>query len=413
MHRSFSHSTLLIIGILFFIISGGCKPFEKKMLEVHQIDNRKVLVYDIDKINETRVIKLSELVESIEIIRLDNKKYAFLAVTWLQEVSGNYLFFADIQNNLMVFDKTGNFISKWEPGRGPSEFILPEHPQIYNNMVFVSDNIRKKLLNYEMNGKYIKTLDLIKSTGANFVLKDSMILSVGNSESDEDPYLICIQDFKANIVKAITSKNHVNITPALAQEKIIVYPFDMGLNMHFPSNDTLMHYNPEFNHLSPKAIFYSKTHLEKNKILYEKRLQHGLEITDKQWVQTVKVVPEFETDKYYFLSIYKYGEKKDLPWYFASRKMCLINKKTNSAFFITVVNDFLGDIPFEFQSANQIWGKFIIQDFSAIKIKNIFSKIILEKGIEIDLSVKKRLQDCVAGLNDDDNNIVLLYELKK
>ena len=405
-------SGIALLGSVSLFTIIGCDN-KSENVNINKIGGNEVLVCNIDDIKETREIKLSELVDSFEVICLENTRDAYIGSVWAQTVSGNHLFFADTQNKLTLFNRSGKFIRKWDSGRGPFEFVIPEYPQIYGDNIFVCDAQRNKLLKYNLADDADKAIDLIKTTGVKIVLNDSLFLTAGNSESENDPYLICIQDFNGKLKKSIPAKNHINIFPKLAQDRVIVHPYKNGWNIHLPFSDTLMFYDFEQNKLTPKAIFYSESFASANKKLMEERLKHGLEISDNESTKSLVVVPEFESDNYYFLSIHKYGQNKDLPWYVSTRKMCMVNKKTREAYYITIIDDFMGDIPFGLQGTNQIWEPYITQDFSAIRYKEKLKRILEEKADKLANETKERIENLMAEISDEDNNIVMYYKLRE
>lgn len=403
------HSILILV---LMIIMCHCKKCEDNAVTIKKVMGHEILVCDIDKVTETREMKLSELVESSALVRLSNDTNALVGNTCLAKFRSGYIILADFKNKLFLFDEKGHFINAWNPGKGPTEFILPVNPQLINHNIFIRDKFNNKLIKHNLEGTSSYAVKLVKKTGKSIVLNDSTILTIGNSESVNDPYLICVQDIYGNIIKSIQTSKHVKLIPPLVQESVISYPVINGWNIHFPTNDTLMHYSIRENRLTPLAVFHSSLHEQTNKELYIERKTKGLSINNKKLTQTVKVIPEYESNKYYFLSVYTYGMQKDLPWYIAKRKICLVDKGSREAFYVTLVNDFWGNIPFRPFSNSHFWSKKLIQNIPAISLKNRFASILDDEENMISTKVRTKLKKAVSETNTNDNNIIFVYTLK-
>ncbi|MDO8952495.1 MAG: hypothetical protein Q7U86_07710, partial [Draconibacterium sp.] len=244
------------------------------------------------------------------------------------------------------------------------------------------------------------------------IVKNEGLISVGNSTSIDDPFLICQQDFDGKILQTFSAKTHINLEPSVVFENVSTYPTQNGWNIHFPTNDTLMHYNPVKNTLEPVAIFYSQSHVNSNKEFYVAREKYGLNIDKKAFEMPVIVIPEYESEQFYFISIIRYGEQNELPWYFSSRKMALVDKKSNKAYYISLINDFWGDIPFQLQGTSQIWEKCFIQDFPAIEVKKQFGDLLEKNDGKMNESTQLKIEKLVAKTNNEDNSIIFRYTLK-
>lgn len=400
-----------IVLILFAVIFCSCNGDDINAVSLKKINGKKVLICDVDKITETKQMKLSQLVESSRLVQLSNNTEALMGNTWLQKSTLGYFVLADFHNKLFIFDNNGKYLNSWTQGQGPNEFILPSEPQVVKRHLYVKDRKQNKLLKYSITNQDETAIKLCKSTGKSIVLNDSTILNVGNSESNKDPFLIGVQNLKGKVLQSIKASHKVVLTPPLVQDKVICFATKSGWNIHFPENDTLMHYNYGKNELTPVAVFNSTKHIKNNKKLYEARKKGGLKISDRSLTQTIKVVPEYESSEYIFLSVYYYGLRKDLPWYFAERKMCLINKATQKAFFVNLIDDFLGDMPFTLGTNSKIWSKTIIKSYPVASLKSRFQRAI-NKNSKMKPEMKEKLQNIISNTNEDDNSVILEYQLK-
>ena len=129
-----------------------------------------------------------------------------------------------------------------------------------------------------------------------------------------------------------------------------------------------MHYNYTDNELTPAAIFYSKKHIQTNKELYAARN-------------------------------------------FAGRKICLIDKDIQEAFYVNLIDDFWGNKPFTLGGNSKIWSEVLIESSSTFSVKKQFEKA-LEQDSEMKPEMKEKLKDIISATNEYDNNVVFKYTLK-
>lgn len=404
---------IYIVGLLLIIQFSTCTKQKSDIISITTIKGNKVLLCDIDKITETREIKLSEIVEESEIIRLSNDTSALVGRTWLSSTSADHLFLANLQNTLFLFDKEGNFIESWEEGNGPNEFLIPTNPQLINNKVYVQDSRKGNLIEYCLNTDSERTIKIVKRSGISYVMEDSKLLSVGNSTSTEDPYLVCLQDFEGNIIQSIKANSHINLGTKIVGEDPTLTTVKDGWNIHFPLNDTLFHYSIKENMLTPIAVFQSVSNIEKNKKHYLERVENDIHISNEEFASVINVVPEYETNRYYFLSIYTFGEVKDMPWYMATRKICLVDKGSHEVFYAKFINDFWGNRPFSPLGNSRFWSGEIIQDFPAISIQKQFNEILKANMESLDNDSRERISELLSKIDENDNNIVFYYKLKE
>jgi hypothetical protein len=400
----------IAVVLLSFILT--CQNQKAKTVSFAEINGNRILTCNIDKIHETRELMLSEIVDSVSFVKLSSNINALIGNTWLEQYSADHILLVELNNKLSLFDSKGNFVKSWSSGKAPTEFILPDQPQYLNGNVYVKDKYRNRLLKLNEEGIATESINLAKVSGASILLNDSVVLCFGNSETNNDPYLVCEQDIQGNVTKSINAKYQVALNPPIAGESVICYPYGDGWNVHFPGNDTLMFYSNKLNTLTPKAIFYSQSHLEINRLLYQLRKSNGLAVDDQRLTRTIKVVPEFESEQYYFLSVYFYGIRKDLPWYAPERKVCLVDKKTQEAFYAKFINDFLGNTPFEPLGNRPFWSKNIIHVSSAITVKKNFGELLMNKNVSLNQNVTARISSVISNLAKSDNSLVFLYVLK-
>ena len=403
-----------IILLPVLTITSSCQNKSNNALSYIKKDGKELIMCDIDKITETKTIKLSELVESSNVVRLVTDINALVGNTFYRKYSDNFLFMADMQNKLYMFDMNGQFINKWLPGRGPAEFLIPDIPNVIGNTLFVQDPLQQKLLWYELNGKGSGAIKLSRENTRSIILPDSMILSFVKKLNPGDAEGVILQNFNGNIQQEIKRESKINTTFRLIGEDVTFYKKGKGWNVHYPVNDTLFYYNLTENSLSPVAVFESSSNNKIKTRLYKEREETKLDSMLEELRGIVNIVPEWENDRYYFLSIYSYGDESDpaMPWYLAKRKICLVDKKEKIAFYAKIVNDLWGNIPFSPMGNGAFWDNTVIQDFSPVSLNRQLSKILEENGNSLDKDMTHKIKDLLSSIKENDNSIVFVYHLK-
>ena len=174
-----------IIVISFITLFFNCSSNESKENNKTFEKNPKHTKIQINP-TKAKEILLSELADSIVIIKLENTPEAMLGEVEKMEISNNLMFFMDrFSGTITCFDINGKFKYKIKKrGRGPEEYIDLEYFYIdtENQQIVISERSRKRLLNYNINtGKFISTFDVGFYIEELIKINDRIILS-----SDED-----------------------------------------------------------------------------------------------------------------------------------------------------------------------------------------------------------------------------------
>lgn len=150
---------LFVLTVLSFCSS--CIHNAPKALD-EQIGSFPPQLITIEETDSEKVLRFSDFADSLSFIPLEDCHDAIISSADKVEVSknGDYLIFDFKLKKLVRFDSLGNFLNKiGELGHGPNELIDPitftYNP--FTDHVFVNDNGRLSLMEYDLNGNLIRS----------------------------------------------------------------------------------------------------------------------------------------------------------------------------------------------------------------------------------------------------------------
>ena len=156
-------SIVLFLSVLIIVISfGGQKTEWKGKIEVE--DGVKVIKNPGEPLyGEIQF----ELEEDLSIGREDDENYLFYRARDIQvDTDGNIYILDSGNHRLQVFDKSGIYLrSIGKKGQGPGEFSVPSRLRLDEETgnIFVKDNMLRKIIIFEKEGKYIdKDIPLVE-----------------------------------------------------------------------------------------------------------------------------------------------------------------------------------------------------------------------------------------------------------
>ncbi len=193
--------TTLIITILLIttFFNSSCTTTKEK--------NSEMLSVNIDKVSDTELpIKMSEIVESFDIVKFENKREALLdASNSSISISDNYIAFMN-NSRIMLFSRDGKFIRTiGNYGRGPGEWFVIKQLQIDESkgvLLINQSNFSHNILEYSLEGRFIKKIPtpFPKEEYSFKILNHDTIVVVGFSFGTEDSSIVFMQDYNGNLL---------------------------------------------------------------------------------------------------------------------------------------------------------------------------------------------------------------------
>lgn len=215
--------------------------------------NDTVIVVDVSAADRSPVsLKLSDLADDIEIVRLENNNEAFVGegATWL---TGNRII---IYSNGIVrqFDRSGKYLGKiGNKGQGPGEYAIAPY-DIYMDesagRIYLAQYGATKLFEYDSDGSFIKDIPLAYKLEKGRINVDAAketvtVAAMPFSESDHLEN-VWVQDFQGN-VKSSDTKPWLAVVPDYSSEIKAGTPsaangFDYSIFSITPRQDSLYVY---------------------------------------------------------------------------------------------------------------------------------------------------------------------------
>lgn len=350
-------------------------------VEVVDTDNSQVLVCNYDDVKETRDIKFSELMDTIQIIKFEDTPDAYFKCH-LMYFSDNYIAVVQQENRpVILFDKSGKFITEvGAPGNGPGEYnssikdcILDEK----NNAIYLLPFSGPKILKYDFNGNYRGEIKFPAS-----INKGKMSLQ---SDSTLSVFHLCFNDEngqKFNGASVNLNNDSIryfyieDLAVSLDQggfnHEVWSYRSADGFPVSMTYNNTLYHFNPKENIVESAFIFN----------------------INKEEHEDVKFYILNEIPGYYIVGIV--GDAKDV----------MIDKKNNVAYNVNYINDYLGNL----SSWLMVQDGYYWSEFEPIEFAEILEEAL--KSDSLPETQRKYLENMLSELNENDNDILLLGKLK-
>lgn len=165
----------IFLVILLLIYLWGCS-------QPIPIDNQNLIIIN-DPVKKESNIKLSSLVDSIYYIPLETKDEFLIGNIDKLIVTDKEIYVLDknITTATYCFDQKGKFVRKiGNRGASDKEYISITDINIHNGKMYIWDGDVNKLLIYNSNGEYIKTITSKYSAETFAVINDSEIAFYGD-----------------------------------------------------------------------------------------------------------------------------------------------------------------------------------------------------------------------------------------
>ena len=380
----------------------------------HWYDSEELLSFDVSTLEDKEYeIKLSDLMESVEIVQLDSSTEEAFGRTWDVEISDNYIATGNVAENVKLYHrKSGKYIGNvGKRGQGPGEYtniwditINEEDKRIY-----LWPNMRDYIYSYDMNGKFIEeeTILLPEGYGTRGTMfpdrKTNELVVLGTpygyyqreNITHEGKKVACwVQDFQGNLKFSIPADNYTiprgssHSWASHPNRESSIYSYTLRTIKSEMRRDTVYHYNSKDNLLYP---------------VYTTNYPH----------EDNFVIASLESPLHYYTVHATYKKRRSTnPENLEGYKVLQVDKKSHAGKYIRVVNDYLGNIPI------------VLYDF-LFSVKNEYATIIydpldlkeqleeaLDTNTEMSKEVRKRVVSMKNSLTEDNNDILVICKFK-
>lgn len=237
------------------------------------------------------------------------------------------------RGTIFMFDKQGKYVGKLGSiGQGPGEFTSVEKIQIDepNNEIFVMDYFGRKMVTYDMNGKFIRSFLLPPVQHINNFSVFGDKLYYYGFDNGVSPALIAVNtnDLKADTISK--SDREMNLGEAF-MGTTFMGSVDNDIYLYHYFNDTIFHMQPD-NKLTPEGFVNMKDlYFDYDELTYNENSEPLKRATGQRAVTTNFV----NTDRYYFVTYAlgdPYGKDKH-------SQLALYDKRANKSYANVVIND--------------------------------------------------------------------------
>lgn len=381
----------------FAFTTGENDPFIKSptVAKLTNTPNGPLISCDLKALKDTVNFPLSQLTEELQIVKLDNRDEALIG-GWIRTTVGEkYILVSNNkQTPYKLFDRTGKFITNiGSYGQGPNEYLNTYAEQLdeANNRIYILPWQSSKILVFDLKGNALDPIPLCLR-----VPKGKFRVNTAKSEVTVTvlpfpkwPAVVWTQDLKGK------RKNFV-APGSLAMPQDFSNEVSMGNNtaaydvmlmkiMPQPSVDTLYHYNAASSKLEGR---FTVKYPSNDKI---------------PWHAYYEIPKYFIGDVSFPIQIDESTFSGSKPAYY------MVDKKTLHGNYVRLYNDFIST------PSQTIYPSFnngyYVTNMDPMALKEILEKEVNKKGLTADK--KKKVQNLIKTLNDNDNNIVMFAKLKQ
>lgn len=343
-----------------------------------------IIICSLDEVSKSLTIKVSDLVDSLELIKLENTEDALVGEGDVF-LSDNYI---GVKSNVYkLFNKKGVYINTiGNIGQGPGEYNNLYDSQIdeVSDRIYLLEMNAKSILSYDLKGNYIQSIPLAYRLPKGRIYietaSERVTITAMPWQGEEIP-LLWIQDFEGNVITE-TRRDNVAVFPEFSSEVFSGMPeyrdnFSLFVTSITGRIDTLYHYSLADNKLSSRfTVEYPNK--EKIPLHYYCELPHC-----------------------YIVEIYE-KEIKGLDFTAFPQTRIIVDKKTLRGGYFDLLLDPLGGLFYKSYVTSFRDGYFILNiDPGNLKDLVDESKSFYELLSETDI---QKLKDLKKSISEDDNN---------
>lgn len=259
--------SLLFCGVLLLHAScSGIKTSDEKSLDDcplvatwKQAGTDSIVVLDVGLIKDTMQIRLSQLVDDLEIIKLETRDTALVKSGYMA-VSDRYMLLGSYLMPCKLFDKNGTFLRQIGGlGQGPGEYTNIYDAQIdeVNNRIYMLPWTSNQLLVFDLDGNILPPIPLParvpKGVFRVDTKKNLLTMGILPFQDLENKFVLWQQDLKGNVFQSISSTPYYTYDDYSNEvsSNRNAGSFDFFIFNWSAVQDSLYHYDAKENRLVP------------------------------------------------------------------------------------------------------------------------------------------------------------------
>lgn len=361
-----------------------------------EVNGEPLTVCQLDLLTDTVDIPLSDLVEELQLVKLDNREEALVGMSRVH-ISDNYILVSKGSHvPCKLFRRDGTYINKVGGiGQGPGDYQNIYDAQIdeKHGHIYLLPWIANRILVYNLEGKYETFIPLNKKYENLLVPKGIFRVDAGRNRVEvvllpfnHLPVVAWVQDMEGNIIGEVPS-GHLKIQPDFSNEVLSSKATD-ALNFHLSTffevrQDTLYHLDNEQVKLLPRFTMDFGNRDVKLHNFYELPMHYYGYVADMK--QTSDYIYEYDQQRYF-----------------------IIDKATGRGNYCRIYNDYLGDEKVSWVVGYD--GYYTRMTEPAVLAEEIDKT--LQEHPSLGKERREKLETLKASIGEDDNNYIFFGKLK-
>lgn len=348
---------------------------------------------NLKALKDTIDLPLSYFTEELQIVRLDNREEALVGGWIRTQVSDNYILVSNNkQTPYKLFTRDGKYICNVGAyGQGPNEYLNTYAEQLdeKHNRIYILPWQSDKLLVFDLKGNPQPSIPLCLRVpkGQFRVDGDKAEVTVTVLPFEGWPAVVWTQDFQGKR-KSFVPSGHLKVPRDFSNEVNMgnnTSAYDVMLTVIMPPRvDSLYHYNAEKNRLEPRfTVQYPTEKLP--------------------WHAYAEYPRHFMGDVSFPVQVSERSWSSSKPaWY-------IVDKQTLHGNYFRLYNDFLG-------TKDMGIGPSFSHGYYVDNIEptGLIERLQKEaKRKDLPAAAKKRLQELLQSLGEDDNNVIFIAKMKQ
>ena len=414
---------LKLVGFCFLLIFFACqskvktdKNKETSLEQAIEADAFYTIPF-AEIIKDKHEVNLSEFASEVEIIQFENTPKALLGRVQDIQLTNDYIFVEHTGNKLITqFSRDGKYIRHIGTlGRGPKEYALCRKFSLdeKNERIYIQTNWTRKILVYNFDGEYIKTVKYPAVERLyNVWSRDSLFISFSDQHTGSDPFLFVEHNEQGDTLQAISQHNFWNsdetshsMVSFWGQNSF--YRLNNKLHMKSWYNDTVYTYDVT-NKLVPQYFIDLKNHKIPDDLVYERKSTRPMP-EDARWIGV------HETENFIFIP-YGYHYNIQTREVLKEEEGCVLyNKKTKQGLAVkeTKLGGFINDL----NGGPDFKPTYTNDTLAVMAVSALDMKLFLDsdefKNREVKFPEQKELlKQLNQTLKEDDNSFLVLVKLK-
>jgi hypothetical protein len=377
--------TALIITVLIFC-AHSCSPRGDGSVTTVEVNGSTMFVTSLGDLRSSNVatIPLSSLVESMELVQLEDHDDAFFRSHFTTVTANHIGVRQQDMRPYLLFDRSGRFLGNiGSVGQGPGEYqwLYDDIIDDKNGLIYLTSSFgSNRILVYNTSGALVREITVpIRLTKPKIFLSDNVMSIFHMTIRSEIPLVIQFDINTGQKLSELVAQEHFIVSHfgyEIFNTRNVSGVFDIVLT----SVDTLFHYDVNNNRLLPFFTMTSREGIWKNYF----QVNRDLVMT------RINIFDENAGS-------------------FINRGTVATDLRNMTSSYVNVVNDFFGNLPVEASVVTFRNGYFVYNVQPEELMDEIENRLSQSNVSQRD---RQQLEQLLSKLEEDTNNVVFIGKLR-